>query len=68
MSNSRISDRELWACAQQYIHQHADNAAIMAAMRADELLEQGDVEGAKTFIAIVRRIKKLMSPPVGALH
>ncbi len=68
MTALRISDWELWACAQQYIEQHQADAAIWAAMRADELLEASDVEGAHTFVGIVRRIEKLLSPPEGALH
>lgn len=31
------------------------------------LLEAGDVEGANTFIAIVRRIEKLLSTPAASL-
>ncbi len=68
MSAPRISEWELWACAQHYIRQHQDDAPVMAAMRADELLEAGDVEGAHTFAAIARRIEKLLSPPEGVLH
>lgn len=68
MSAARISEWELLACAQEYIKQHQANAPIFAAMRADELLEAGDVEGANTFVAIVRRIEKLLSPPEGLLH
>ena len=64
----RISEWELWACAQHYIQQHQAEAPIMAALRADELLEAGDVEGAHTFVAIVRRIENLLSPPQGPLH
>jgi hypothetical protein len=32
-------------------------------MRADELLAQGDLEGAKTFQAIVLRINDLLEKP-----
>lgn len=68
MSASRISEWELWACAQHYVKQYQAEAPILAAMRADELLDAGDVEGAHTFIAIVRRIEKLLSPLAGTLH
>lgn len=68
MSASRISEWELGACAQHYVRQYEASAAIHAAMRADELLKAGDIEGAHTFIAIVRRIEKLLSPPKGMLH
>lgn len=68
MSTVRITDWELWACAQHYVKLHADDAPVMAAMRADELLAEGDLKGAQTFIAIVRRIEKLLAPPEGPLH
>lgn len=68
MSRARISEWELWACAQHYLQQHAAEAPIMAAMRADELLEEGDVEGAHVFVAIVRRIERLLRPTDGLIH
>lgn len=68
MSSARMSDWELWACAQHFVKLHAEDAPIMAAMRADELLAEGDLRGAQTFIAIVRRIEKLLAPPGGLLH
>jgi hypothetical protein len=40
-----------------------DDAPIHAAMRADELLAEGDLEGAKTFQAIARRINQLLEAP-----
>jgi hypothetical protein len=68
VSASRISEWELWACAQHFIQQYDADAPLLAAMRADELLEAGDVEGAHTFVAIMRRIEKLLGPPEGMLH
>ena len=68
MSTSRITEWELWACAQHYVRQYSKTAAIQAALRADQLLEAGNVEGAHTFAAIVRRIEQLLGPPTGLLH
>jgi hypothetical protein len=65
---SAISEWELWACANHFITRHHDDAAVVAAMRADELLAQGDEEGARVFRAIVRRINELMDAPSGALN
>lgn len=65
---SRISERELWACAQHYVQRYAVDAPVHAAMRADELLAAGEIEGARTFIAIVRRIETLLAPAKGSLH
>lgn len=64
----RVSEWELWACANHFVERYEAEAPVMAAMRADELLEAGDVEGAHTFAAIIRRIERLLSPPEGPLH
>lgn len=63
-----LSDWELWACANHYVRRHAEDAPILAAMRADELLAEGDMEGARTFQAIVRRINELLAKPEGLLN
>jgi hypothetical protein len=63
-----LSDRELWGCANHYLKQHGEDAPIVAAMRADELLAEGDMEGVRTFQAIVRRINQLLEAPTGALN
>lgn len=55
-----ISEWELWACANHYVARHGADAPIIAAMRADELLAEGDLGGARTFQAIVRRIEQLL--------
>lgn len=48
--------------------QHGDDAPIMAAMRADELLAERDLEGSRSFQSIVRRINHLLEAPSGALN
>jgi hypothetical protein len=63
-----LSSWELWACAQHYITEHGEDAAIIAAMRCDELFEAGDLAGVKNFHAIIRRINQLLEPAQGALH
>ena len=64
-----IDDREIWACAVQLVMQHGDAAGLRAAQRADELLEQGELEGHLTWLRIVRRIEEL-DPTIapGNLH
>ncbi len=70
MANSRavsISDRELWACAQKVIDMHRTDAELHAAMRADELLEAGDLDGQRVWMAILERIEQWRSeqlPPL----
>lgn len=63
-----ISEWELWACANQYIREHGEDAPIIAAMRCDELLDASDYEGARTFQAIILRINRLLEPPRGPLN
>lgn len=56
-TSSGISDWELWACARQQIVQHGDIALEMAALRADELLANGDMAGHHTWLQILSRIE-----------
>ena len=43
------------------IGQHGDEVAIHAAMRADELLEMGDLDGATTWRRVIKAIEELTS-------
>jgi hypothetical protein len=63
-----LTSWELWACANALIEQHGDDAAIFAAQRADALLEQTDLDGARTWRGIVRRINELQAKASGPLH
>ena len=63
-----LSDWELWACANHYVKQHGEDAPILAAFRADELMEKGELDGAANFREIVRRINDLLAKPDGPLH
>lgn len=53
-----ISDRELWACACKVIDMHGPGAELHAALRADELLAEGDVAGQRVWKAILARIEE----------
>ena len=63
-----LSDWELWACANEQLRQHGENAAIFAAMRADELLEKADLDGVQNWLLIIDRIEQLLAKPEGGLH
>lgn len=63
-----LTEWELWACANEYIRQHGEDAPLIVAQRADELLAEGDVRGARNFAVIVERINTLLEPPEGTLH
>ena len=62
-----LTDWELWACAHEYVRQYGADAAIYAAMRADELNDQGALDGARNWQLIVHYINQLLEQP-GAPH
>lgn len=59
------SDWELWACAAQQIGRHGEFAPEAAAIQADALLDAGDLEGHRTWLAILARIRHLSGPMPG---
>ena len=63
------SDLDIWRSANTLIKQHGDDAALIAAQHADELLAKGDLEGQRVFKAIVEAINHLQrtSPKEGEL-
>jgi hypothetical protein len=65
MSTEILSEWELWACANELIRRHAFDAPIFAAMRADELEAEGELDGAKNFRLIVARTNQLLADASG---
>jgi hypothetical protein len=63
-----IPDLDIYRAANVLIRQHGEDAPIRAAMRADELLEAGDVDGCATFKRVMKAAKELLSKerPTGA--
>ena len=60
---------DIYRAAKFYIDQHADQAALQAAMRSDALLAAGDPDGAAVWRKIIAAIEVLQSTePNGALH
>ena len=64
------SDLDIYRAANELIKQHGDAADIEAAMRADECLAAGDVEGEAVWLRIVRAIEELRQREPGdrAVH
>ncbi len=62
------SDLDIYRSANELIEQHGDDAPIEAAMRADEFMEAGDMEGRAVWLRIVKAIEELLSEerPEGA--
>jgi len=64
-----IDDREIWACANVYLKQHGEHAWFVVSQRADELLAHGEMEGHRTFLRILNRIRLLEAmTPDGSIH
>ena len=55
------SDVDTYRSANELIKQHGEDAPIEAAMRADELMEAGDMEGEAVWLRIVKAIEELQS-------
>ena len=55
------SDLDIFRSANELIKQHGDAADIEAAMRADERLAAGDMEGEAVWLKIVKAIEELLS-------
>ena len=55
------SDLDIYRAANELIKQHGEAADIEAAMRADECLAAGDMEGEAVWLRIGRAIEELQS-------
>ncbi len=55
------SDLDIYRSANELIKQHGEAADIEAAMRADERLAAGDMEGEAVWLRIVKAIEALLS-------
>lgn len=53
------SDLDIWRTANILVKQHGDDAEIVAAQRADELLDKGDLEGQRVWKRIVAAVREL---------
>lgn len=63
------SDLDIYRSAKLLIDQHGDTAPIHAAMKADELSDKGDLEGAATWRRVLNAIKELRGEkPAGTVH
>ncbi len=60
-----ISDLDIYRSANVLIERYGDDAPIEAAMRADELTEDGDMEGRAVWLRIVKAVEELLdtTPP-----
>ena len=53
------SDLDIYRSASVLVKRHGQDAPIHAAMRADELLDAGDLDGAAVFKRILKALREL---------
>ena len=66
-----ISDLDIYRSANLLVKQHGDDAPIHAAMRADVMLEAGDLDGYGIWKRILRAVEELQGTepkPGEAVH
>ncbi len=63
------SERDIYRTAALLVKQHADDATVRAAMRADELLDAGDLEGSAVWLRVLTAVKELLATGTdGTVH
>ena len=55
-----ISDLDVYRSAQLIVEKHGDGAPIEAAMKADAMLEKGDLDGQAAWLRILGAVKELL--------
>ncbi len=55
------SEADIYLAANELIEQHGDDAVVQAAMRADELLDRGDMDGVAVWKRILKALDELLS-------
>ena len=66
-----IPDVDIYRSAQVLVKQHGEDAPIHAAMRADAMLDKGDLDGAAVWRRILRAVEGLqetLPKPGEAVH
>ena len=54
-----VSDLDIYRAADALIKKHGDEAPLVAAMKADKMLEAGDMEGKAVWIRILAAIDEI---------
>ena len=65
------SECETYGIARAYLREHGEDAVIQAAMRADALLDAGDLDGQRVWLRVIEAIKVLSGakrPPGDTVH
>ena len=54
-----VSDLDIYRSAKLLVGQHGENADLEAAMRADAMLEKGDLDGKRAWLRIMKAVDEL---------
>jgi hypothetical protein len=60
-----IPESDIWRAANLLIREHRGDAEIVAAKRADEMMDRCDHDGQQVWLRIRRAIVELRAAPVG---
>ncbi len=64
-----INERDVWRTAKLMIEQHGVEAPIEAALRADKMLDVGDLDGLAVWKSILKAVLELVNKkPDGTVH
>ena len=55
-----IPDLDIWRCANLLAKHHGDDAPLQAAMRADAMLEAGDLDGVSVWKRVLKAVEELL--------
>jgi hypothetical protein len=58
-----MHDPDIWRAAKLLMDQHGEDAALRAVQRADQLMEDGDMDGVAVWRRIVAAIEELRRGP-----
>ena len=60
-----VSDLDIYRSATLLVKRHGDEAPIHAAMKADAMLERGDLDGQRVWLRIVKAVETLVETRPG---
>lgn len=63
-----MDEKDIWRSAKLLIDQHGADAATHAAIRADQMLRAGDMDGQAVWKCIMRAIEELQTAGPGTVH
>jgi len=63
-----VPEIDIWRAADLLLKQHGPDAEIVAAQRADEMLDRGEIEGQRVWLRIRRAVAALQAEPSGPVH